>query len=66
MPNMSHCRFENTYYDLLECAEALRNDGVKYLRQNSNKYEKVFIDRLIFLCEEISSEFVNELHDEEE
>ena len=27
MPNMSYCRFENTYNDLLDCFQVLEEDG---------------------------------------
>lgn len=27
MPNMSYCRFENTYNDMLDCLTALKEEG---------------------------------------
>ena len=28
MPNMSYCRFENTYNDLADCLAALKDEGL--------------------------------------
>lgn len=28
MPNMSYCRFENTYNDLCDCLAALKDEGL--------------------------------------
>lgn len=28
MPNMSYCRFENTYIDLIDCFQALKDEGL--------------------------------------
>ena len=28
MPNMSYCRFENTYNDLVDCLSALKEEGM--------------------------------------
>lgn len=29
MPNMSYCRFENTYNDLVDCLAALKDEGLQ-------------------------------------
>lgn len=50
MPNMSYCRFENTYDDLRDCLEALDNSSVEELEQEASQYEKPYIRKLIKLC----------------
>jgi hypothetical protein len=49
MANMSYCRFENTYRDLLDCLSAM-ND------QLSDR-EKGYRDRLVDVCKEIIEEY---------
>lgn len=49
MGNMSYCRFENTYSDLLDCKNALDNEGVEDL----SKSEKQYAIDLVNLCQEI-------------
>jgi hypothetical protein len=62
MPNMSYCRFENTYKDLLDCFRALRDlDELNDLSDS----EKRYAERLINLCEEIFSENQDKLEDED-
>jgi hypothetical protein len=62
MPNMSYCRFENTYKDLLDCFRALRDlDELTDLSDS----EKRYAERLINLCEEIFSENQDKLEDED-
>lgn len=63
MSNIGYCRFENTYQDLLECKEALHEEGITYLLENSNQYEKPYIKKLIELCTEISENFSEEIED---
>ncbi len=64
MPNMSYCRFENTYQDLKDCQEALQNEGgVKGVEEDSNQYEKPYIKKLIELCRDIVDEFEHETED---
>ena len=64
MGNMSYCRFENTYQDLEECYEALRNEGgVKGVSEESGDYEKPYIKKLIELCRNISDDFEDDLED---
>lgn len=34
MSNMSYCRFENTLSDLMDCYEAMQQDGVDSLKES--------------------------------
>lgn len=47
MTNMSYCRFENTYKDLMDCYRNLDNE-------NLSKNEKWFKDKLIALCKVVA------------
>lgn len=63
MPNMSYCRFENTFKDLEDCYDALQEaEDLTSLIIESNQYERQYIKKLIRLCTEISEEFGNELN----
>lgn len=55
MPNMSYCRFENTYPDLADCAAALHEvDGdLSSLSDTEQKHA----ERLIQLCCEVAENF---------
>lgn len=57
MANMSYCRFENTYSDLLDCYESLQNKSIDELSESEKKYAL----RLIKLCSNITDEFLEEL-----
>ena len=57
MPNMSYCRFENTYNDLVDCKDSLYENGIEYLEENASEYEKKYIKKLIQLCKEISDDY---------
>ena len=61
MPNMSYCRFQNTYLDLLDCANNL---GDKDLSDS----EKMARKNLLELCKEMIEDFefnnFNELEDD--
>jgi hypothetical protein len=48
MANMSYCRFENTYRDLLDCLSAMNN--------RLDDREKGYKDRLVDVCKEIIEE----------
>lgn len=62
MSNMSYCRFENTYNDLLECLDALDNEGgIEGVEEEANQYEKPYVRKLIELCDEVAQGYVNEL-----
>ena len=58
MPNMSYCRFENTYRDLMDCETAL-SDGGKLSKQESE-----YAFRLVKLCRMITEQF-EDMNDEE-
>lgn len=63
MGNMSYCRFENTFRDLQDCEDALRNKDMKDL----SKQEQKFRNYLIELCKEIADDFeVEEIVEESE
>jgi hypothetical protein len=51
MPNMSYCRFQNTYRDLDDCYEAIINyeEGKEELSEEEQAYK----NKLIELCKEI-------------
>ena len=49
MANMSYCRFQNTYKDLLDCYENLNN--VK------SESEKLYMQRLVDVCKDIIDEY---------
>jgi len=49
MPNMSYCKFENTYKDLLQCYHDIETAN--------NESEKLYRERLLSLCQEILSEY---------
>jgi hypothetical protein len=67
MPNMSHCRFENTYNDLVECQDALFDaSSIKSLENSVNKYEREYIRKLVKLCRDISEGFINEVEELDE
>ena len=58
MGNMSYCRFENTYSDLVDCKDALDNDGgLNELEDSELDYAK----ELIELCQEITDRYGDEL-----
>jgi hypothetical protein len=57
MANMSYCRFENTYRDLLDCLSAM-NDRL-------DDREKGYRDRLVDVCKEIIEEHeLNKMSDD--
>jgi hypothetical protein len=59
MANMSYCRFENTYRDLLDCLDAM-NDRV-------DDREKGYRDRLVGICREIIDEYeLNKISEEDD
>lgn len=57
MPNMSYCRFENTYKDLIDCIDHLEDKDLS----ESERFHK---NALIEECKEIAN--MNEDNDEEE
>jgi len=53
MSNMSYCRFENTYRDLVDCYENL-------LDSDLSEREKMFRQKLIKVCQDILTESLDE------
>jgi len=53
MSNMSYCRFENTYRDLLDCESAIEEAIEEGPDHDISKSEKEYRDKLIELCENI-------------
>jgi len=51
MSNMSYCRFENTWKDLVDCREALDNN------EELSESEQEYKERLISLCEDIGVDY---------
>lgn len=47
MGNMSYCRFENTYNDLKDCYQAIKNGD------DLSSSEQAYKERLIKLCSKI-------------
>ena len=45
MPNMSYCRFENTYRDLQDCQQ--------HMDEELSTTEKMYRNNLILLCQNI-------------
>lgn len=62
MANMSYCRFENTYRDLLDCKEALAaGDGIEAQMEEAGERERPFVRDLVALCKEITMLYGEEL-----
>jgi hypothetical protein len=59
--NMSYCRFENTFHDLVACAEAIEN-GSDDLSPTEARYK----DKLIQLCREIAEQAGDEEEEEDD
>ena len=59
MANMSYCRFENTYNDLLDCERALME------QTNLSNSEINYAKKLLLVCQEIidnyDKEYIEEL-----
>ena len=49
MPNMSYCRFENTYRDLLDCLDNIN--------EQLSKSEAGYRESLVSVCREIIDEY---------
>ena len=56
MPNMSYCRFENTLRDLLDCQEALDQNGTGIV-DDASEHERAAVRKLITLCREIADDY---------
>lgn len=53
MSNMSYCRFQNTYQDLVDCYEALNDD------EDLSEVEKNYRQKLIKLAAIIAAEYAD-------
>jgi hypothetical protein len=62
MANMSYCRFENTYRDLVDCLQALNDSGVDSLSDRELQYAKMMIQ----VCENIVNHYDEVLDEVEE
>jgi hypothetical protein len=63
MANMSYCRFENTYNDLIDCIENLNQPASN---ERDERYRKRLIELLIDTPESVDLEEALEAKDEEE
>lgn len=50
MPNMSHCRFENTHIDLRDCYAHMDDDDLSDAEKNAR-------EKLIRLCCQIADDY---------
>mgnify|MGYP001315090457 CR=1 FL=1 len=48
MPNMSYCRFENTFQDLRDC--------VNHWNESLSESEQRYKDQLIILCQAVAED----------
>jgi len=55
MSNMSYCRFENTYSDLLDCYNNI-NENLRGMSESELKYR----NKLIQLCQDILDEAIED------
>lgn len=55
MANMSYCRFENTYRDLVDCFTAL--EQIAYDNESISDREWDYAKRMRDLCEQFVEEF---------
>ena len=52
MSNMSYCRFENTYRDLMDCYENMADKDLSNEEERARK-------RLLELCKDIAIDYCN-------
>jgi hypothetical protein len=63
MGNMSYCRFENTFRDLQDCYDALREKDFSELSETEKKFRNYMVE----MCKDIADEFeVEEITEDEE
>jgi uroporphyrinogen-III decarboxylase len=60
MANMSYCRFENTYRDLVDCLRALSDSGADSLSDRELQYANMMMQ----LCEDFHQNYEDEVYDE--
>ncbi len=66
MSNMSYCRFENTLTDLIDCRNAIEENGgggalLQRFYNTLNENEKKAFKGLVRCCETISERYSDEL-----
>jgi hypothetical protein len=52
MPNMSYCRFENTYNDFLDCINNIHNEAES---PRDERYRKKLLGLIIEMSEDIDN-----------
>jgi len=69
MANMSYCRFENTYHDLIDCFDNIWNEAEnerdERYRKNMIRFLKERIDEIEELSEELDKPLGMFIDDEE-
>ncbi len=56
MANMSYCRFENTHRDLMECLNAIEEEGMDTLE---SKYEREAAEDLVYTAKRFIEAYTN-------
>jgi len=59
MANLSYCRFQNTYKDLLDCYNAMEDIDIDDLSES----EKEYYQKLLTLCKNINDDFLDDDED---
>jgi hypothetical protein len=59
MANMSYCRFENTYHDLIDCFDNIWNEAENERDERYRKYMIQFLKDRIDEIEELNEEVFN-------
>jgi hypothetical protein len=60
MANMSYCRFENTYHDLIDCFDNIWNEAENERDERYRKYMIQFLKDRIDEIEELNMELNNQ------
>lgn len=56
MPNMSYCRFENTLNALVDCLNAIEDDGLDTLK---SRYEREAAESLVYTAKRFIDAYEN-------
>jgi hypothetical protein len=56
MPNMSYCRFENTLSALVDCLNAIEEDGLDTLK---SRYEREAAESLVYTAKRFLDAYEN-------
>ena len=59
MANMSYCRFENTYHDLIDCFDNIFEEAENERDERHRKYMIQFLKERIDEIEELNEELNN-------